>query len=147
MTVMEKVDNEDGARPVPNSLGEAAGLMYCIAKVSREEDRVNKMKLPHILREQLEWIIKAPPPQPCNRLSVSIATQSYRDNKVKAPSAVKHRSADMTAVADTGCQAGYTASAETDSEELDLVPCSPNEDGSCSCPRREPVLQAFPKFD
>ena len=75
MTVMEKGDNEDDTRPDPISLGVEAGLMmYCIAKVSREENRVNKTKLPHILREQLEWIIKPLPPQPCNRLSVSIDT-------------------------------------------------------------------------
>ena len=98
-------NNEDGARSDSVSLGEMAGLMYCLAKVSRDVDRVNKMKVPHMLHEQLEWVIKHPPPQPCIRLSVNIDTQSYRDNKVKPPSALKHRSADMTALADTGCQA------------------------------------------
>ena len=102
VTVMEEADNGDGARPDPISLGEAAGLMYCLAKVSREVDRVNKVKVPHMLHEQLEWVIKHPPPQPCIRLSVNIDTRSYRDNRVKPPSALKHRSADMTALADTG---------------------------------------------
>ena len=239
MTVIEEANNRDGTRLDPISLGEAAGLMYCLAKVSREVDRVNKVKVPHMLHEQLEWVIKHPPPQPCIRLSVNIDTRSYRDNRVKPPSALKHRSADMTALADTGCQAvcmgpgqltriglsvkdlmevdlklsgangssigilgglfititgedsngkkwstkqlcyvaegvtrlmlskeacvqlgiinssfpsvgsSYTdtASAVTDSEEFDLVPCSPNEDGSCSCPRRESVPEAFPEFD
>ena len=66
---------------------------------------------------------------------------------MKAPSAVKRWSADMAALADTGCQAGYAASSVTDSEELDLVPCSPNEDETCLCPRREPVPEAFPEYD
>ena len=98
-------NNEDGARSDNISLGEMAGLMYCLAKISREVDRVNKVKVPHMLHEQLEWVIKHPTPQPCIRLSVNIDTQSYRENKVKPPSALKHRSADMTALADTGCQA------------------------------------------
>ena len=105
MTVIEEANIEDSARPVTISVGEAAGLMYCIAKVSREVDSVNKMKVPHMLHEQLEWVIKHPPPQPCLRLSVNIDTKSYRDNKVKPPSAFKHRSAEMMALADTGCQA------------------------------------------
>ena len=105
VTVTEEAKIEDSVRPVSISLGEAAGLMYCIAKVSREVDSVNKMKVPHMLHEQLEWVIKHPPPQPCLRLTVNIDTKSYRDNKVKPPSAFKHRSAEMMALADTGCQA------------------------------------------
>ena len=40
----------------------------------------------------------------------------------------------------------YTASASavTDTEEFDLVPCAPNDDGSCSCPRRELVPEKYP---
>ena len=50
----------------------------------------------------------------------------------------------------------YTASAsatsmdpatQQTSEEFDLAPCSPEEDGSCSCPRREPVPEEYPEFD
>ena len=75
--VTEEDEDEESARPDSISLGEAAGLMYCIAKVSREVDRVNKVKVPHMLHEQLEWAIKHPPPQPCLRLSVNIDTTSY----------------------------------------------------------------------
>ena len=45
------------------------------------------------------------------------------------------------------CHNTASALAVSDSEEFDLVPCSPNEDGTCSCPRREPVPEAFPEFD
>ena len=43
----------------------------------------------------------------------------------------------------------YTAaaSAVTDTEEFDLVPCAPNDDGSCSCPRRQQVPQDYPEYD
>ena len=58
-----------------------------------------------MLHEQLEWVIKHPPSQPCLKLSVKVDTQSYRDQSEKPPSALKHRSADMPALADTGCQA------------------------------------------
>ena len=84
------------------SLGEAAGLMCCIANVSREVNRVTRRAVPHMLHE---WVTKHPPSQPCLRLSVNIDTKSYRDNNVKPPSAFKHRSAEMKALADTGCQA------------------------------------------
>ena len=105
MTVIEDADPEDTVRLNSISLGEVAGLMYCAARVNREVSKVNKMKVPHMLHEQLEWVVKHPPPQPCLQLTVNIDTQAYRDNKVQPPSALKHRSADMTALADTGCQA------------------------------------------
>ena len=105
MTVVEDADPEDTVRLNSISLGEVAGLLYCAAKVNREVSRVNKMRVPHMLHEQLEWVVKHLPPQPCLQLTVSIDTQSYRDNNVKPPSALKHRTADMSALADTGCQA------------------------------------------
>ncbi len=40
--------NEDGTRLDSISLGEMAGLVYCLAKVSREVDRVNRVKVPHM---------------------------------------------------------------------------------------------------
>ena len=105
VTVVEDADPEDTVRLNSISLGEVAGLLYCAAKVNREVSRVNKMRVPHMLHEQLEWVVKHLPPQPCLQLTVSIDTQSYRDNNVKPPSALKHRTADMSALADTGCQA------------------------------------------
>ena len=36
-----------------------------------------------MLQEQLEWVIKYPPPHPCLRLSMKIDTQSYRDQSEK----------------------------------------------------------------
>ena len=37
--------------------------------------------------------------------AAKVNTQSYRDQSEKPPSALKHRTADMPALADTGCQA------------------------------------------
>ena len=102
---MIEEDSEDTVRLNAISLVEVAGLMYCAAKVSREVYKVNRKSVPHMLHEQLEWVIRHPPPQPCLRLSVKIDTQSYRDQSEKPPSALKHRTADMPALADTGCQA------------------------------------------
>ena len=47
----------------------------------------------------------------------------------------------------SSCYTTASASAVTDSEEFDLIPCSPNMDGSCSCPRRESVPEFYPQFD
>ena len=58
--VTEEADDEDRVRLDPISLGEAAGLMYCIAKVSRDVNRVTRRAIPHMLHEQLEWVIKHP---------------------------------------------------------------------------------------
>ena len=104
--MIEDDTNEDSSvRLNAISLGEVAGLMYCAAKVSREVYKVNRKSVPHMLHEQLEWVIKHPPPQPCLKLSVNIDTHSYCEQKVRPPSALKHRTADMPALADTGCQA------------------------------------------
>ena len=69
MTVIEQEGSEDSARLNSITLGEVAGLMYCVARVNREVNKVNRLKVPHMLYEQLEWVIKHPPPQPCLKLT------------------------------------------------------------------------------
>ena len=87
-------------------LGEIAALQYCLSKVSKEIQQVNKVKIPHLLHNQLEqWIVSKPKTPPNLRLSVRVDTQSYRDLSIRPPSAFKHRVADLLALADTGCQA------------------------------------------
>ena len=232
--------DEQGVRLNSVTLGEVAGLMYCAARVAREMNSIRKVKVPHMLFEQLEWVIRNPPPQPYLSLKVRVDTRAYRDQNFTPPSAFKHRTADMSALADTGCQAvcmgteqlarlGLTSkdllevdlrlkganggsirilgglfitisgedrrngkwstrqlcyvaegvtklmlsreacvqlgiisdnfpaigdsavTAQTDAvtaaEQFDLIPCSPEEDGSCSCPRRQPVPESPPEFD
>ena len=86
-------------------LGEIAALRYCMEKVSKEVQQINKVKIPHMLYEQLRWIVSRPQPPPDTRVSVRVDTQSYRDQNIRPPSAFKHRVADFVALADTGCQA------------------------------------------
>ena len=85
--------------------GEIAALRYCMEKVSKEVQQINKVKIPHMLYEQLRWIVSRPQPPPDTRVSVRVDTQSYRDQNIRPPSAFKHRVADFVALADTGCQA------------------------------------------
>ena len=87
------------------SFGEIAALRYCVGKISREMQKINKVKIPHMLYDQLQWIISRPKSPPNLRVSVRVDTQSYRDQSIRPPSAFKHRVADMLALADTGCQA------------------------------------------
>ena len=145
--VIEEANSENSVRLNSITLGEVAGLMYCVARVNKEVSKVNKMKVPHMLHEQLEWVIKHPPPQPCLRLTVSIDTRSYRDNNVKPPSALKHRSADMTALADTGCQAvcmGPEQLTRTGLSVKDLMEVDLRLSGAN---RSSTVLERIDKFD
>ena len=222
--------------------GEIAALKYCVEKISKDIDGLNKLKVPHMLHEELGWIKSHPPPQPYIKLNVRVDTKAYQQNKYKPPSAYRHRSAEMSVLADSGCQAcvmgteelrklgltekdllpvgmklhgangsniqilgavfvtisGQDAAGKTwetnqlcyvakgvgklllskealvklgiinksfpavgsseignpvvsevvdtqNDEMFDLEPCTPAEDGSCNCPRREPVPEP-PKF-
>ena len=225
------------------SFGELAALRYCMEKVSNEVNKINKLKVPHMLHDQLRWTLSHPPPQPFIKLQVRVDTKAYKYHNFKPPSPYRHRSAEMPVLADSGCQAScmgprelnklgltekdllevemklngangsqlrilggvflvvaghdeagklwetsqlcYVAegveklllskeacvklgilnksfpsvgSAVTDkpvvaevmdgpnADQFDLEPCAPEEDGSCSCPRREPVPEP-PVFD
>ena len=67
------------------SFGEAAGLLYCMGKVDKEVKSMGKQKVPHMLYEQLKWVIKSPPRQPTCSLSVSISHQLTRGGTQNYP--------------------------------------------------------------
>ena len=79
--------------------------LYCVSKVARELQSIGRVKVPHMLFDNLRWVKSRPPKQPHIKLTVRVDTRSYRDNDIRPPSAYKHRTADMTSLADTGCQA------------------------------------------
>ena len=94
-----------GASDSGLALGEAAGLLYCMGKIDREVSAIGKQKVPHMLYEQLKWVIKSPPTHPTCSLSVSVSSSGYKANGLKPPSAYKRRDTELSALADTGCQA------------------------------------------
>ena len=81
--------------------GELAALSY----VSRVSDLkpVTKIKIPHMVYDQLRWIISEPQIAPNIKVSVKVDAQSYRDHNIRPPSAFKHRVADILSLADSGC--------------------------------------------
>ena len=85
--------------------GGLAAFLYSINKISKECSNIGKQKVPHMLYEQLKWIQKSPPAHPTCRLSVGVSSNSYKMNNLRPPSAHKKRTADLAALADTGCQA------------------------------------------
>ena len=87
------------------SFGEIAALMYSARKVTREMQTINKVKIPHMLQEDLKWVVRGAESQPVIRLAVQVSTKSYSANNIKPPSAYKHRQADLEMLADTGSQA------------------------------------------
>ena len=87
------------------SIGEFAALRYCLAKVSNEVNNINKLKVPHMLYEEVKWTIAHPPLQPYIKLQIRVDTKAFRDHNLKPPSAYRHRSTDIPVLADTGCQA------------------------------------------
>ena len=98
-------DNSFSINSVNVGFGELAALNYCVSKVSRELQSIGRVKVPHMLFDNLRWVKSRPPKQPHIKLTVRVDTRSYRDNDIRPPSAYKHRTADMTSLADTGCQA------------------------------------------
>ena len=76
-----------------------------MSKATNEVQKVNKVKIPHMIYEQLRWIVSRPQRPPNTKVSVKVDAQSYRDQDIRPPSAFKHRNADLLALADTGCQA------------------------------------------
>ena len=68
-----------------------------MGKVDKEVKSMGKQKVPHMLYEQLKWVIKSPPRHPTCKLSVSISSSGYRANCFKPPSAYKRRDAELTA--------------------------------------------------
>ena len=87
------------------SFGEIAALRYCMEKVSNEVNKINKLKVPHMLHDQLRWTLSHPPPQPFIKLQVRVDTKAYKYHNFKPPSSYRHRSAEMPVLADSGCQA------------------------------------------
>ena len=86
-------------------LGELAAISYCLSTVSDKLKPIHKVKIPHLLHDQLKWKISRPQTAPNIKVSVKVDTQSYRDLGIRPPSPYKHRVADLVALADTGCQA------------------------------------------
>ena len=87
------------------TFGEVAALLYCAKKVTRELQAINKVKIPHMLQENMKWVVRGAESQPVIRLAVQVSTKSYTANNIKPPSAYKHRQADLEMLADTGSQA------------------------------------------
>ena len=87
------------------SFGEIAGLMYSMEKISSDVNKINKLKVPHMLHDQLKWTLAQPPPQPFIKLQVRVDTKAYKYHSFKPPSPYRHRSTEIPVLADLGCQA------------------------------------------
>ena len=96
-----KDDSEADADVV--SAGELAGLMHVIASVSKAAAKASTIKVPHMLFEHLNWIKQQPPNHPMLNLEVSVATDGYKKVGAIVPPATRRRTADIRALADTGC--------------------------------------------
>ena len=101
----EKSYKPDDFKLMTVTFGEIAALQYCMRKVTRELQSINKVKIPHMLREDMKWIVRRAESQPVIRLAVQVSTKSYTENNIKPPSAYRHRQADLEMLADTGSQA------------------------------------------
>ena len=62
------------------SFGEVAALMYSARKVTKEMQSINKVKIPHMLKQDMKWIVRRAESQPVVRLAVQVSTKSYTAN-------------------------------------------------------------------
>ena len=107
------------------SFGEIAGLAYGMSQISKEVQRRTTLKVPHMLYEELKWITAHPPPPPYIKLQVRVDTKAFQHHNFKPPSPYRHRSTEMSALADTGCQAccmGREELRKLGLSEKDLLP-------------------------
>ena len=86
-------------------MGEIAGLMHIVATVNSQVKKLHKVKVPHMVYEDLKWIKKAPSSHPLLTVGVEVAVSGYRELGLPPLPATRRRSADITALPDTGCQA------------------------------------------
>ena len=82
-------------------MGALAGLMLTMTMVNKEARKVGKAKVPHMLYDQVKWVVQAPPRHPTCSLSVTVSTRGYQDNNFKPPPATRRRETDMLTLADT----------------------------------------------
>ena len=101
----EKSYKPDDFKLMSVTFGEIAALMYCMKNVTKEMKSINKVKIPHMLQEETQWVVRRAESQPVVRLAVQVSTKSYTENNIKPPSAYRHRRADLDMLADTGSQA------------------------------------------
>ena len=85
------------------SVGQLAGLMAVLSR--SVGNRKTLPAVPHMLYEQIRWCKQAPPSHPLCLLEVMVSARSYTENGFKPPPATKRRNADISCLADTGCQA------------------------------------------
>ena len=103
-TFEEHLDEFEGVKEEDNTdltFGEIAGLVYGMSQIAK----INKLKVPHMLHDQLQWTLSHPPPQPFINLQVRVDTKAYRYHNWKPPSPYRHRSTEIPVLADSGCQA------------------------------------------
>ena len=109
----QSTSNEVAAEGVENNLvgvdslsfGALAGVMLTMASVNKAMVESEKVKVPHMLYEQLRWVKKSPPRHPTCTLSVTVSVKGYQDNNFTPPPATRRRDTNMTALTDSGCQA------------------------------------------
>ena len=67
------------------SFGALAGMMLTMASVNKAVVESEKVKVPHMLYEQLRWVKKSPPRHPTCTLSVTVSVKGYQDNNFTPP--------------------------------------------------------------
>ena len=101
--IVEQKESEAEADVV--SVGELAGVMCAIASVSKAAAKASSVKVPHMLYDHLRWVKQQPSSHPMINVEVSIAVDGYKEVGAIVPPATRRRTADIRALADTGCQA------------------------------------------
>ena len=65
------------------SFGEIAALHYSVKKLTRDLKSINKIKIPHMLQENLKWIVRRAESQPMIKVSLRVSSKSYIENGIK----------------------------------------------------------------
>ena len=80
-------------------------LMHVVAGVTKDVHNDQPWKVPHMIHNNGTWVECPPPSHPKLNVTLSVAVDGYKRISKQAPPATRRRTAEVQALADSGCQA------------------------------------------
>ena len=80
-------------------------VMHVVAGVTKNVHSDQSWKVPHMVHSNGAWVECSPPSHPKLNVTLSVAVDGYKRISKQAPPATRRRTAEVNALADSGCQA------------------------------------------
>ena len=100
---MFKVDPKE--QKYDNADANVVNVMHVVAGVTKNVHSDQSWKVPHMVHSNGAWVECSPPSHPKLNVTLSVAVDGYKRISKQAPPATRRRTAEVNALADSGCQA------------------------------------------